>query len=77
MSMIPYIVGFSVVALVIGFVIGGMIKKSAIEAQLAATRTSAEGIIESAKKESDNIRREAELHAKDKIFQARQEANTF
>jgi len=73
MSMIPYIVGFSVVALVIGFVIGGMIKKSAIEAQLAATRTSAEGIIESAKKESDNIRREAELHAKDKIFQARQE----
>jgi ribonuclease Y len=71
--MIPFIVGFSVVALVVGFIIGGMLKKSAIEAQLVATRTGADAIMESAKKEADNTRREAELHAKDKIFQGRQE----
>ncbi len=64
------IAGISILA---GFGIGFVVRKKMLEASLDAGRGTAASIVADAKKEAENIRKGAELEAKDLIFQGKAE----
>lgn len=66
----------AVFSIIIGLVIGFVLRKKTVEANTTAAKTSAEALISEAKKEADNIRKEAELQAKDVIFQGKADFET-
>lgn len=59
--------------LIIGGVLGAVLRARASGSRLANAEKDAAQIIEHAKKEADTTRKEAELHAKDVVFKARAE----
>lgn len=63
----------AVIALAIGASIGFILRKKVVEANTASGKTAADAIIAEAKKESENIKKEADLQAKDLIFQGKME----
>ncbi|MBI1910885.1 MAG: ribonuclease Y [Deltaproteobacteria bacterium] len=72
-STIIIVAAIALFSIVIGVGIGFVIKKKMEEANLQAGRKNAEFIIADAKKESENIRKGAELEAKDLVFQGKLE----
>lgn len=72
-STIIIVAAIALFSIVIGVGIGFVIKKKMEEANLQAGRKNAESIIADAKKESENIRKGAELEAKDLVFQGKLE----
>ncbi|MDH4227586.1 MAG: ribonuclease Y [Deltaproteobacteria bacterium] len=57
----------------IGVVIGFILRKKMSEAKLASANDAAEALVEDAKRDAERIKKEAELKAKDLLFQGRQE----
>jgi ribonuclease Y len=61
----------AVASIVIGLIIGYVLRKKTVEASSEAARNSATSIIKEAEKEAANINKEADLQAKDTLFQGR------
>ena len=68
-TVISAIVG--IVALILGFGLGSLLKKKSSESILKEAEESAKRIIKDASKEGENITKEAELQAKDLLFQTK------
>ena len=68
-TVISAIVG--IVALILGFVFGSLLKKKSSESIIKEAEESAQRIIKDAGKEGENITKEAELQAKDLLFQTK------
>ncbi len=68
------LVAIAVLSLVVGVVVGFIIKKRVEDAKMEAAISSAEAIVATAKKEAENTRKEASLQAKDLLYQSKQEA---
>lgn len=62
------------VALIIGLVIGVLVRKSIVESKIGGAQNAAIRIIEDAQKEADSLRKEALLEAKDEIYKMRNDA---
>jgi len=65
------IAGFSVLFLILGAGAGFLIRKKAVEKNIDAARSAADGITAMAKKEADNIVKDASIQAKDKLYQSK------
>ncbi|MBU4240158.1 MAG: ribonuclease Y [Actinomycetia bacterium] len=63
-------------AITAGFVIGFLVRKYLGESRVAATEATAKQLVTDAKRESQNLKREAQLEAKDKIHTMRAEAES-
>jgi ribonuclease Y len=61
-------------ALIIGLVIGVLMRKSIAESKIGGAQNAAIRIIEDAQKEADSLRKEALLEAKDEIYKLRNDA---
>ncbi|WP_425439025.1 ribonuclease Y [Pisciglobus halotolerans] len=64
---------FAIVTLVVGLMIGYIIRKSTHEKELDGARNTAAGILENAKKEAETMKKEAMLEAKDESHKYRTE----
>ncbi|KRM13467.1 metal dependent phosphohydrolase [Paucilactobacillus suebicus DSM 5007 = KCTC 3549] len=60
------------IAIVVGVIVGYMVKKTSYERQVNQARNSAEGIISDAKKEAETAKKEAILEAKEESHQYRE-----
>jgi ribonuclease Y len=65
------IAAIAIISIIVGLVIGFVLRKKTVEANTRAGRISAESIVNEAKKEAENTIREAKLQAKDVIFQGK------
>lgn len=63
-----------VAALILGFGIGYLIRKSLVEAKITSAEHAAEQIMDSARKEAEALKKETVLEAKDDIHKLRTEA---
>ena len=72
-STIVIIAAVAAFAIIIGVGIGFIIKKKLEESSIETGRKTAGSVVADAKKEADNIRKSAELEAKDLIFQGKTE----
>lgn len=63
----------AIISLGIGAAIGFVLRKKVVEANAEAGKTASESIIAEAKKQAENIRKEADLQAKDVVFQGKVE----
>ncbi len=64
---------FAIVTLVVGLMIGYIIRKSTHEKELDGARNTAAGILENARKEAETMKKEAMLEAKDESHKYRTE----
>ncbi len=64
-----------VLAALVGLGVGYAIARYQERLRLAGAKTRAEEILDQARKDADNIRKESELHAKDDLFQKREAFN--
>lgn len=67
----PMTIIFTLLALVVGAVVGYFVHKSQFENKIAGAKGSAEVIVEDAKREAEAIKKEALLEAKDEIHKIR------
>ncbi|KMK77290.1 ribonuclease Y [Alkalihalobacillus pseudalcaliphilus] len=65
-----------VVAVLIGAVVGYLVRKSIAEAKISSAEQAAKQIVEDAKRDAESSRKEAILEAKDEIHQIRTEAES-
>src|SRR3989337_1933620 len=65
------IAGFSVLFLILGAGAGFLIRKKAVEKNIDAAKSAADGITAMAKKEADKIVKDASIQAKDKLYQSK------
>ncbi|MFQ5736295.1 MAG: ribonuclease Y [Thermodesulfobacteriota bacterium] len=72
-SAIIIVAAIAVISILVGVGLGFLIRKKMLEANLEAGSNTAAAIVADAKKQSENIRKEAELQAKDIIFQGKSE----
>ena len=70
MSSPVWILLFSVLGVVAGFIGGNLYRKKVYEAKLSSAEDLSRKIVENAKKEADTIKREAKLLAKDDLLKA-------
>jgi ribonuclease Y len=63
----------SVVAAVVGFFAGNLLRKKLTESKIASTEEQAVKILEDAKRQAETITKEASLQAKDVVYQAKAE----
>ncbi|SIO03950.1 ribonucrease Y [Carnobacterium alterfunditum] len=66
-------VTFAIVTLVVGLIVGYLIRKATHEKELAGARNTATGILEEAKREAETMKKEAMLEAKDESHKYRTE----
>lgn len=66
-------VAFAIVTLVVGLIVGYLIRKATHEKELAGARNTATGILEEAKREAETMKKEAMLEAKDESHKYRTE----
>ncbi|WRP08514.1 ribonuclease Y [Rossellomorea aquimaris] len=69
----PITIIFILLGLIVGVVVGYLIRKSIAEAKIAGAKGSAEHILEDAKREADALKKEALLEAKDENHKLRTE----
>ncbi|MFI8686199.1 ribonuclease Y [Rossellomorea sp. NPDC077527] len=69
----PITIIFILLGLIVGVVVGYLIRKSIAEAKIAGAKGSAEQILEDAKREADALKKEALLEAKDENHKLRTE----
>lgn len=67
------LVAVGVVALIVGFFVGTVLKKRAEEKNLLSAKSRSAGLIEDAEKQAKTIKKEAELEAKDILLKSRVE----
>jgi ribonuclease Y len=70
-SMIIIVAAIAVISIFVGVGVGFLIKKKLMEANLEAGKSSAAAIVAEARKEAENITKEAVLQAKDIVFQGK------
>ena len=73
MLSIPIVVLIAMVTLVVGGVIGALVRRQSSAAKSANAERDAARMLESARKEAETLRKEAEIQAKDVVFQAKDE----
>lgn len=66
-------VTFAIVTLVVGLIVGYLVRKATHEKELAGARNTATGILEEAKREAETMKKEAMLEAKDESHKYRTE----
>ncbi|WP_407372495.1 ribonuclease Y [Carnobacterium sp.] len=66
-------VAFAIVTLVVGLIVGYLVRKASHEKELAGARNTATGILEEAKREAETMKKEAMLEAKDESHKYRTE----
>ena len=65
-------VAFAIVTLVVGLIVGYLVRKASHEKELAGARNTATGILEEAKREAETMKKEAMLEAKDESHKLKQ-----
>ena len=73
MLSIQIVVLIAIVTLVVGGVIGALLRRQSSAAKFANAERDAARMLESARKEAETLRKEAEIQAKDAVFQAKDE----
>lgn len=73
---IDIVLVLSSVLLLVGLLVGFLIRKKLAEARLGAAEEQAGKIVEEAHKQAEMIKREASLQAKDRVYQAKAEFET-
>ncbi|EDP68058.1 HD/KH domain protein [Carnobacterium sp. AT7] len=66
-------IAFAIVTLVVGLIVGYLVRKANHEKELAGARNTATGILEEAKREAETMKKEAMLEAKDESHKYRTE----
>ncbi len=66
-------IAFAIVTLVVGLIVGYLVRKTNHEKELAGARNTATGILEEAKREAETMKKEAMLEAKDESHKYRTE----
>ena len=61
----------ALVLLFVGAMVGMILRKKFVEANIAGAEKSAEGIVEAARREAETIEKEASLKAKDQVYQSK------
>ncbi|MGY3779072.1 ribonuclease Y [Isobaculum melis] len=67
------IIAFAIVGLIVGIAVGYMVRKSTHEKEIAGAKNTATAILDDARKESETLKKEALLEAKDENHQYRTE----
>jgi ribonuclease Y len=70
---IEFVILFSFIAAIVGFIAGNLLRKKFIESKVASVEEQALKVLEDAKREAETITKEASLQAKDVVYQAKAE----
>jgi len=73
MLSIQIVVLIAIATLVVGGVIGALVRRQSSASKFANAERDAARLLESARKEAETLRKEAEIQAKDAVFQAKDE----
>ncbi len=73
MNLPVYIYAATVVVLVVGFVLGFLVRRRFVESKLKVAETKASSLIEEARKEAEALKKESILQAKEDLYKERQE----